>query len=115
MTYAANPRVDAYIDALPDWQQAICRQVRNLVHAADPEVTEMSMTPRRSSTTRSPQVPPHRPPANEHGWRLARIQTHSAINGKSVARSAPGRHPTLTTTGNWHRPAQAAVPARADH
>ena len=40
MTWAADPRVDAYIDALPDWQQAICRQVRELVHAADPEVTE---------------------------------------------------------------------------
>jgi hypothetical protein len=40
MTYAADPRVDAYIDALPDWQQAICREVRDLVHAADPEVTE---------------------------------------------------------------------------
>jgi hypothetical protein len=40
MTYSADPRVDAYIDALPDWQQAICREVRDLVHAADPEVTE---------------------------------------------------------------------------
>jgi hypothetical protein len=40
MTYPTDPRVDAYIDALPDWQQAICRQVRELVHAADPEVTE---------------------------------------------------------------------------
>ena len=40
MTYGTDPRVDAYIDALPDWQQAICRQVRDLVHAADPEVTE---------------------------------------------------------------------------
>src|SRR6516165_8248127 len=40
MTYAADERVDAYISALPDWQQAICRQVRTLVHAADPEVTE---------------------------------------------------------------------------
>jgi hypothetical protein len=38
--YTADPRVDAYIDALPDWQQAICREVRDLVHAADPEVTE---------------------------------------------------------------------------
>ena len=38
--YAADPRVDAYIDALPDWQQAICREVRDLVHAADPEVVE---------------------------------------------------------------------------
>jgi hypothetical protein len=40
MTYAADPRVDAYIDALPDWQQAICREVRDLVHGADPEVSE---------------------------------------------------------------------------
>ena len=40
MTYEADPRVDAYIDALPDWQQGICRQVRDLVHAADPEVVE---------------------------------------------------------------------------
>ncbi len=30
VTYTADPRVDAYIDALPDWQQAICRQVRDL-------------------------------------------------------------------------------------
>jgi hypothetical protein len=40
MTYTADPRVDAYIDGLPDWQQAICREVRNLVHAADREVSE---------------------------------------------------------------------------
>lgn len=40
MTSSADPRVDAYIDALPDWQQAICREVRELVHAADPEVGE---------------------------------------------------------------------------
>ena len=40
MTYAADERVDAYIDALPDWQRAICRQVRELVHAADSEVSE---------------------------------------------------------------------------
>ena len=40
MTHAADPRVDAYIDALPDWQQAICREVRDLVHAADHEVAE---------------------------------------------------------------------------
>jgi hypothetical protein len=35
-----EPRVDDYIDALPEWQQAICRQVREFVHAADPEVQE---------------------------------------------------------------------------
>src|ERR1041385_5497747 len=40
MSYTRDPRVDAYIDALPDWQQAICREVRELVHTADPEVEE---------------------------------------------------------------------------
>ena len=40
MTYTIDPRVDAYIDGLPDWQAAICRQVRELVHAADPQVVE---------------------------------------------------------------------------
>ena len=40
MSYVADPRVDEYIEALPEWQQEVCRQVRDLVHAADPEVTE---------------------------------------------------------------------------
>src|SRR3954465_4187266 len=40
MNGASEPRVDAYIDALPDGQQAICREVRALVHDADPEMTE---------------------------------------------------------------------------
>ncbi len=40
MTYIADPRIDVYISGLPDWQQAICAEVRELVHAADPEVTE---------------------------------------------------------------------------
>jgi hypothetical protein len=40
MSYATDPRVDAYIDRLPEWQQRICHEVRDLVHAADPEVTE---------------------------------------------------------------------------
>jgi hypothetical protein len=40
MTYVADPRVDAYIEELPDWKQAVCRELRDLVHAADPEVTE---------------------------------------------------------------------------
>ena len=38
--YVKDPRVDAYIDALPPWQQAICHEVRDLVHEADPEVEE---------------------------------------------------------------------------
>ena len=40
MDYVRDPRVDAYILGLPPWQQAVCRQVRDLVHAADPEVEE---------------------------------------------------------------------------
>ena len=40
MASSADPRVDAYIDALPGWQQAVCQEVRSLVHAADPEVEE---------------------------------------------------------------------------
>jgi hypothetical protein len=40
MTYPKDPRVDAYIDGLPEWQQAVCHQVRDLIHGADPEVAE---------------------------------------------------------------------------
>ncbi|NRQ38051.1 DUF1801 domain-containing protein [Nonomuraea sp. NN258] len=38
--YQTDPRVDDYINALPEWQQDICRQVRDLIHAADPEIAE---------------------------------------------------------------------------
>ncbi len=36
----ADSRVDDYISGLPEWQQAVCQQVRQLVHDADPEVEE---------------------------------------------------------------------------
>jgi hypothetical protein len=39
-SYRTDPRVDDYIDSLPDWQQVICRQLRDLIHAADPEIVE---------------------------------------------------------------------------
>jgi hypothetical protein len=39
-TYRTDPRIDQYIGSLPGWQQEICRQVRDLVHVADPHVTE---------------------------------------------------------------------------
>jgi hypothetical protein len=39
-TYQTDSRVDDYINSLPDWQQEICRRVRDLVHAADPDVIE---------------------------------------------------------------------------
>ena len=40
MTDTVDSRVDAYIDALPDWQREICQRVHDLVHTADPEVEE---------------------------------------------------------------------------
>jgi hypothetical protein len=40
MTYEKDPRVDVYIDGLPDWPQTICQEVRELVHAADQGVIE---------------------------------------------------------------------------
>jgi hypothetical protein len=39
-TSHTDPRVDQYINALPEWQQDICRRVRELVHEADPDVVE---------------------------------------------------------------------------
>jgi hypothetical protein len=40
MSFEKDPRIDAYIEQLPSWQQAICREVRHLVHSADPNVQE---------------------------------------------------------------------------
>ncbi|HLQ48691.1 MAG TPA: DUF1801 domain-containing protein [Candidatus Dormibacteraeota bacterium] len=40
MPYVKDPRIDAYLDALPDWQRAILSHVRDLVHEADPDVEE---------------------------------------------------------------------------
>ena len=36
----AGSWADEYISRLPDWQQAVCQQVRQLVHDADPKVEE---------------------------------------------------------------------------
>lgn len=38
--YRKDAKVDDYINALPDWQQTICREVRDLVHS-DEEVREV--------------------------------------------------------------------------
>ena len=40
VTFMADPRVDSYIRASPDWQAAICSDLRALVHEADPELVE---------------------------------------------------------------------------
>jgi hypothetical protein len=39
-TYDRDPRVDAYIAKLPAWQRDVCQQLRDLVHACDPDVVE---------------------------------------------------------------------------
>lgn len=39
-TYIRDPRVDEYIGRLPDWQQRICQQLRDLIHATDAEMSE---------------------------------------------------------------------------
>ena len=38
--YERDPRVDAYIDGLPEWQHRRCQDLRDLIHGADPEMTE---------------------------------------------------------------------------
>jgi hypothetical protein len=40
MRYARDPRVDAYLDPLPDWQREIFGRVRDLLHEADPDLEE---------------------------------------------------------------------------
>ncbi len=40
MTYERDPRVDAYIEPLPEWQREICLRVRDLVHSVDAAVEE---------------------------------------------------------------------------
>ena len=40
MSDLRDPQVDAYIDPLPEWQQAICGEIRELIHAADPAIEE---------------------------------------------------------------------------
>jgi hypothetical protein len=40
VSYTKDPRVDSYVDGLPQWQQAVCRRVRDLVRSADSQVQE---------------------------------------------------------------------------
>jgi hypothetical protein len=39
-SYIPHPGVDAYLVGLPAWQREICQRLRELAHAADPEVEE---------------------------------------------------------------------------
>ncbi|MDR6685234.1 hypothetical protein J2Y41_000787 [Arthrobacter sp. 1088] len=38
--YSHNPGVDSYIDALPDWQQTLCEELRDVIHEAEPDIVE---------------------------------------------------------------------------
>ena len=40
MAGRAHPGVDDYIAGLPDWQQAVCAELRELVWATHPEIEE---------------------------------------------------------------------------
>lgn len=53
---STEPRVDTYIDALPDWQQMICRDVRQLIHAAEHSIEETIKFTDRPYFTRNGNV-----------------------------------------------------------
>jgi hypothetical protein len=36
----ASQQIDAYIDGLPGWQRDVARRLRELIHAADPQIVE---------------------------------------------------------------------------
>ncbi len=38
--YERDPRVDAYLSGLPEWQRKLCQRLRDIIHAADPEMQE---------------------------------------------------------------------------
>jgi hypothetical protein len=38
--YLRHPGVDAYLEALPDWRGGLCRQLRDVIHTAEPEMEE---------------------------------------------------------------------------
>jgi hypothetical protein len=40
MSDQRDPRVDSYFDGLPEWQQRVCQEVRDIAHEADAEVEE---------------------------------------------------------------------------
>jgi len=40
MPYVKDPRVDAYLAGMPDWQARVGEELRDLIHAAIPGATE---------------------------------------------------------------------------
>lgn len=47
-----NPQVDEYIGTLPEWQQTVCKEVRSLIHTADPDIEERIKRANRPYFTR---------------------------------------------------------------
>ena len=40
MVIRTHAAVDSYLDNLPEWQRDICRELRAIIHDADPEIEE---------------------------------------------------------------------------
>jgi hypothetical protein len=40
MAIRTHAGVDSYLDGLPEWQRDICRDLREIIHDADPEIEE---------------------------------------------------------------------------
>jgi hypothetical protein len=36
-----NPKIDEYFSTLPEWEQDVCRTLRKIIHAADPQIVEV--------------------------------------------------------------------------
>jgi len=131
-----SDRVDACTDALPGWQQAIRRQVRQLVHAADPQVTQTikrtnrpcfvleGRIPLRRGHRRGPRGDHHRRPCQQdrphrghpirrscHHTRADRhvLAGHRQRLGGRLARAQSGKQ----TSGDRVRPA-SWWPVRVD-
>jgi hypothetical protein len=97
VTYEKDPRVDAYIDALLDWQQTICREVRDLVHAGDPEVQE----------TIKRRVQPY---FVLEGNICALLAAKDHVNVSTTAGSSPTRRASSRAAKGTRRP----VPSRSE-
>jgi hypothetical protein len=105
MSDARDPRVDDYIGKLPDWQQAICREVRDLLHEADPGIEETikrtvqpyfvldgnvaALLAAKDHVPSSHDFAPHARPGGHHRWRRGQsrpafitIHRGDPINGR---------------------------------
>lgn len=40
MQQSTDPRIDRYIEKLPEWQRKVCTTVRRLIHQAEPDIEE---------------------------------------------------------------------------